>query len=259
LKQPTQFLRERKTAGQKIASLTSYDYPTARILDDCGLDFLLVGDSLGMVVLGYPDTTHVRMEHMLHHTEAVARGAKKTWIVADLPSKSYETPAMAAENAGRLIQAGADAVKVEGGRECQAIIEAILAAGFPLIGHLGMLPQRVVEEGGYRIKGKGETEAASLLEDALTLDRLGVSAIVLELVHPPLAETITCRVAAPTVGIGSGPACDGQILVLHDVIGLFPWFRPRFAKARANVADDITHAAAAFVASVREAKPAPDG
>lgn len=212
-----------------------------------------MGDSLGMVVLGYPDTTQVRMEHMIHHTEAVARGAKKTWIVADLPSKSYATPEMAAANARRLIEAGSDAVKVEGGRECQTIIEAILAAGYPLMGHLGMLPQRVVEEGGYRIKGKGDPEAASLLEDALALDRLGVSAIVLELVHPPLAEAITRQVAAPTVGIGSGPGCDGQILVLHDVIGLFPWFRPRFAQVRADVAGEITHAAAAFVSSVREA------
>jgi len=208
-----------------------------------------------MVVLGYPDTTHVRVEHMVHHTEAVARGARETWIVADLPAKSYATPEMALESSRRLMDAGADAVKMEGGRECLPMIETLRGAGVPLVGHLGMLPQRVIEEGGYRIKGKSDPEASSLIEDARILDEMGVSAIVLELVHPPLAQQITSELAAPTIGIGSGPDCDGQILVLHDVIGLSPWFRPRFARARADVAGSISSAVREFVADIRSHAP----
>ncbi len=234
-----------------MASLTAYDYPTAKLLDEGGLDFLLVGDSLGMVVLGHPDTTSVRMEDMLHHTRAVARGAVQTWIVSDLPAGSYPSPEAAVENSARLIEAGADAVKIEGGRECLRIVQAIRTAGIPVVGHLGMLPQRVREEGGYHIKGRSDLEADNLLADAKALDDAGVSAVVLELVHPPIAEKITQAVKIPTVGIGSGPSCDGQILVLHDVIGLFPWFRPRFAKARADVAAEIQRAASEFVASTR--------
>jgi len=234
-----------------VASLTAYDYPTAKLLDEGGLDFLLVGDSLGMVVLGHPDTTSVRMEDMLHHTRAVARGAVQTWIVSDLPAGSYPSPEAAVENSARLIEAGADAVKIEGGRECLRIVQAIRTAGIPVVGHLGMLPQRVREEGGYHIKGRSDLEADNLLADAKALDDAGVSAVVLELVHPPIAEKITQAVKIPTVGIGSGPSCDGQILVLHDVIGLFPWFRPRFAKARADVAAEIQRAASEFVASTR--------
>jgi 3-methyl-2-oxobutanoate hydroxymethyltransferase len=251
LKKDPDFLINRKRTGTKIASLTAYDYPTAKLLDDCGLDFLLVGDSLGMVVLGHPDTTEVRMDAMLYHTAAVARGALGTSIVSDLPRLSYPTPEAAARNAGLLVAAGADAVKVEGGRECLPSIHAITASGIPLIGHLGMLPQRVREEGGYRIKGRTEAEAVALVEDALALEASGVKAIVLELVHPPLAAKITSTVAVPTVGIGSGPDCDGQILVLHDVIGLCPWFRPRFAKARADVAGEIARAAREFASETR--------
>lgn len=223
----------------------------AKLLDDCGLDFLLVGDSLGMVVLGYPDTTSVRMEDMLHHTRAVARGATKTWIVSDLPAGSYPSPEEAVENSALLIAAGADAVKIEGGRECLKSVLAIRRAGIPVVGHLGMLPQRVREEGGYRIKGRSETEAESLMADAKALDGAGVSGVVLELVHAPLAEKISRSIQIPTIGIGSGPACDGQILVLHDVVGLFPWFRPKFAKARADLASEVSRSAAQFVAEVR--------
>jgi 3-methyl-2-oxobutanoate hydroxymethyltransferase len=155
------------------------------------------------------------------------------------------------ENSLRLIEAGADAVKIEGGRECLRIVLAIRAAGIPVVGHLGMLPQRVREEGGYHIKGRSETEAASLIADALALDEAGVSAVVLELVHPPIAEKISRAVKIPTIGIGSGVSCDGQILVLHDVIGLFPWFRPRFAKARADLASEVTRSVAEFVAATK--------
>lgn len=251
MKKPLNFLIKAKENGRKIASLTAYDYPTAKLLDETDLDFLLVGDSLGMVVLGYPDTTSVRMEDMLHHTRAVARGATKTWIVSDLPAGSYPSPEAAVENSALLIKAGADAVKIEGGRECLRIVLAIRAAGIPVVGHLGMLPQRVREEGGYHIKGRSETEAGSLIADAMALDEAGVSAVVVELVHPPVAEKISQSVRIPTIGIGSGPSCDGQILVLHDVIGLFPWFRPRFAKMRADLASEVTRSAAEFVAATR--------
>jgi len=251
LKKTFNFLVEAKESGRKIACLTAYDYPMAKLLDEVDLDFLLVGDSLGMVVLGYPDTTSVRMEDMLHHTRAVARGATKTWIVSDLPAGSYPSPEAAVENSALLIEAGADAVKIEGGRECLRIVLAIRAAGIPVVGHLGMLPQRVREEGGYHIKGRSETEAGSLIADAMALDEAGVSAVVVELVHPPVAEKISQSVRIPTIGIGSGPSCDGQILVLHDVIGLFPWFRPRFAKMRADLASEVTRSAAEFVATTR--------
>jgi 3-methyl-2-oxobutanoate hydroxymethyltransferase len=245
-------LRASKAAQRRLACLTAYDFPAARLLDDCGLDLLLVGDSLGMVVLGHPDTTRVTMEDMIHHTRAVARGAEKTLIASDLPAGSCATPETAVENARRLREAGADIVKIEGGRECLPMVEAILDTGIPVIGHLGMLPQRVVEEGGYRVKGKSDSEAARILEDALALDAAGVAAIVLELVHAPLASAITSRIACPTIGIGSGNGCDGHILVLHDLIGLFPWFRPKFAKPRADTASSIQQAAHAYCRDVRE-------
>ncbi len=250
MKRKNNFLTTIKQSGQKVTSLTAYDYPTARLLDDVGLDFLLVGDSLGMVVLGHPDTTSVTMEDMLHHTRAVARGAEKTWVVADLPLGSVRTVEAAVRNARRLCEAGADAVKLEGGRECVEAIQAICGEGIPVIGHLGMLPQRVREEGGYHIKGRSEDQAESLLADATALEAAGVSAIVLELVHPPVAKAISQNLRIPTVGIGSGPDCNGQILVLHDVVGLFPWFRPRFAKCRADIASEIRRAASEFVAEI---------
>ncbi|MCX6973900.1 MAG: 3-methyl-2-oxobutanoate hydroxymethyltransferase [Verrucomicrobia bacterium] len=251
MKNPATSLSDAKSNGRRLACLTAYDYPTARLLDDCGLDLILVGDSLGMVVLGYPDTTTVTMADMLHHTRAVARGAQKTFLASDLPAGSCTTPSLALENARLLRDAGADAVKIEGGLECLPMVEAILADGIPVIGHLGMLPQRVIEEGGYHIKGKSSAESERLLRDAHVLEQAGVSAIVLELVHPPLASALTKDLKCPTIGIGSGPDCDGQILVLHDVIGLFPWFRPKFAEPRADIASEIQRAARAFTAATK--------
>ena len=251
MKNPAPSLSDAKAAGHRLACLTAYDYPTARLLDDCGLDLILVGDSLGMVVLGYPDTTKVTMADMLHHTRAVARGVKNTFVASDLPAGSCITPALALENARLLRDAGADAVKIEGGLECLPMVEAILADGIPVIGHLGMLPQRVIEEGGYHIKGKSPSESEPLLRDAHALEQAGVSAIVLELVHPPLASLLTKELQIPTIGIGSGPDCDGQILVLHDVIGLFPWFRPKFAEPRADIAGEIQRAARAFAKATK--------
>lgn len=251
MKTSIQDLISSKGRGRKLACLTAYDYPTARVLDEAGLDIILVGDSLGMVVLGHADTTMVRMEDMLHHTRAVARGVSRACVVSDLPAGSTPSAEAAAENALQLVEAGADAVKIEGGHECVRMVEAIRGAGVPVIGHLGMLPQRVREEGGYRIKGRSAAEADRILSEALALERAGVAAIVLELVHPPLAAAISRSLKIPTIGIGSGPHCDGQILVIHDVAGMFPWFRPPFAKVRADVAGEIRRAAEEFVAETR--------
>ena len=223
-------LPEMKQRGERIPSLTAYDYPTARLLDEAGIPLILVGDSLGMVVLGYSDTTHVSMGEMEHHVRAVARAKPRSLIGADLPARSYETPESAVSNARRLIAAGADAVKAEGGRRILPQVKAIIAAKIPFIGHLGMLPQSIEEEGGYNIKGKTDTERAALMEDAVALADAGVCAIVLELVTPAVAKEITQRIKAPTIGIGSGADCDGQILVLHDLIGMFPWFTPGFVQ-----------------------------
>ena len=236
-----------KRRGEKLAVLTAYDYPTARLLDESGLDILLVGDSLGMVVLGFPDTTHVTMEHMLHHTAAVARGTQRALIVADLPFASYDTPDQALANARRLIAAGAHAVKLEGGVTHAARIAALTAAGIPVMAHLGMLPQSIREEGGYKLKGKTPEAADALLADALAIEKAGAFAVVLELGKADVAQRVSAALSIPTIGIGSGPACDGQVLVTHDLIGLFPWFTPKFARQHAQVAAAIRTAATAFL------------
>ena len=221
-----------KREGRKVPALTAYDYPMARLLDEAGVPVLLVGDSLGMVVLGYPDTTHVTMEEMEHHVRAVARAKPSAMVVADLPFRSYDDPGAAVANARRLIQAGAEGVKAEGGREIRAQIEAITREGIPFMGHLGMLPQHVLEEGGYRIKGRDAAQREALLEGARILEAAGAFAIVLELITPPVAQEISSAVQIPTVGIGSGPNCDGQILVTPDLVGTFPWFTPKFVRKR---------------------------
>lgn len=252
----SQRLRNQKKIGQKLVTLTAYDYPMARLLDGLSLDFLLVGDSLGMVILGHPDTTSVTMADMEHHTAAVARGVTQTPAVADLPIHSIDSPEEAVRNARRLIAVGANAVKTEGGRESLPAIQAILDDGIPVVGHLGMLPQRVKDEGGYRVKGRTPAEAESLHADAQALDAAGVAAIVLELVSPPLAREISQSLTAPTIGIGSGPDCDGQILVTHDLLGLFPWFTPGFVQPKVRLADEIEKAVAEYVSDTR--KPASD-
>jgi 3-methyl-2-oxobutanoate hydroxymethyltransferase len=227
---------------ERFAALTSYDYPMTRMLDETGVPLLLVGDSLGMVVLGYPDTTHVTMEEMIHHTRACARAEPRALLVSDLPYHSYDTPEQAVANALKLIDSGAEAVKAEGGREILDQVRAIIAAGIPFLGHLGMLPQHVLEEGGYHIKGRKEEEHVRLLDDADVLSSAGAFAIVLELVAPPVAAEITSRVPIPTIGIGSGPACDGQILVTHDLVGMFPWFTPGFVKSKLQSASQMQSA-----------------
>jgi len=240
-------LTERKIQGSPLAVLTAYDYPTARLLDEAGVDLLLVGDSLGMVVLGLPDTTGVTMEMMLHHTAAVRRAVKRAPVIADLPSRSYETPEQALANAQRLVAVGADAVKLEGGVGFIPQIKAIIDAGIPFIGHIGMLPQSVKEEGGYKKKGKTPAQAEQLIADAIALDEAGALAIVLESMVPEVAAEITRRIKASTIGIGAGRQTDGQVLVTPDLIGSFPWFRPPFAKARADVAGETLRAVREYV------------
>jgi 3-methyl-2-oxobutanoate hydroxymethyltransferase len=246
-------IRSMKASGQRIAALTAYDYPMAKLLDEAGIPFILVGDSLGMVVLGYPDTTHVTMADMEHHTRAAARAKTNGLMGADLPYKSYETVTDAVANAKRLVAAGAEFVKLEGGREMLPQIRAIIVAGIPVCGHLGMLPQSVVKEGGYRIKGKKESEHQALIEDAKLLAEAGVFAIVLELVTPPVAEEMSGSIPIPTICIGSGGGCNGQILVSYDLVGLFPWFRPKFVKPLADCAAEIKSAVRQWKKSVEEA------
>jgi 3-methyl-2-oxobutanoate hydroxymethyltransferase len=239
-------IRAMKSCGEKIAALTAYDYPMAKLLDECGVPLLLVGDSLGMVVLGYPDTTHVTMAEMEHHVRAAARAKTNALLGGDLPYHSYETVETAVADAKRLVAAGAEYVKAEGGREILPQVKAIIAAGIPFCGHLGMLPQHVLEEGGYHIKGKKEEEHQRLLEDARLLADAGAFAIVLELVTPPVAKEISQSISIPTIGIGSGPDCDGQILVTPDLTGSFPWFTPRFVKPKVNCAGEIKSAVTAW-------------
>jgi 3-methyl-2-oxobutanoate hydroxymethyltransferase len=232
-------IRAMKARGEKIAALTAYDFPTAKLLDEAGIPFLLVGDSLGMVVLGYADTTFVTMAEMEHHVRAAARAKPRALLGADLPFQSYQNATEALQSARRLVDAGAEAVKAEGGRSILPQVRAIVADGIPFLGHLGMLPQSVREEGGYRIKGKSDTEREALLADAAALEQAGAFAVVLELVTPPVAKAISQAVAIPTIGIGSGPDCDGQILVTHDLLGMFPWFTPKFVRPKLDVADQI--------------------
>jgi 3-methyl-2-oxobutanoate hydroxymethyltransferase len=242
-----QDFRERKRRGERITALTAYDYPTARLLDESGIDLILVGDSLGMVVLGYEDTTSVTLAEMVHHTRAAARGVKRALLVGDLPIHTYNDPAQAVASARALVEAGAQAVKLEGGVSHVPQIEAIIAAGIPVMGHIGMLPQSVREEGGYKVKGRTPAEADTLLADARAVEKAGVFSVVLEIVAKETARQITAALEIPTIGIGSGSDCDGQILVTHDLIGLFPWFTPKFVSPEARVADEIRRAAQAFI------------
>jgi len=247
---PAAFARK-KSEGHKFATLTAYDYPLGRMLDELGLDFILVGDSLGMVVLGHPDTTLVTLDDMLHHTRAVTRGVKQTLVVSDLPAHSAETPEQAVASAKQLIAAGAGAVKHEGGIEAIPVVKALRAEGIDVLGHIGMLPQRVREEGGYRIKGKTPQQAEQLIEDACALSEAGVFGMVLELVSPPIAEQISHRIPVPTIGIGSGQGCDGQILVTYDLLGMFPWFKPKFVQPKLDLAGQIQGAVREFIVEAR--------
>jgi 3-methyl-2-oxobutanoate hydroxymethyltransferase len=248
-------IRQMKGRGERVPALTAYDFPMAKLLDEAGIPLLLVGDSLGMVVLGYPDTTQVTMADMEHHVRAVSRARPRALLVADLPYRCYETPPGAVENARRLISAGAEAVKAEGGREILPQVQAIIDAGIPFLGHLGMLPQHVLEEGGYHIKGREESEHQALLADAEALQRAGAFALVLELVAKPAAKEITSRLAIPTIGIGSGPDCDGQILVTPDLLGMLPWYGLKHVKPKLNAAEQIQNVVRAWTEGVKSGRP----
>jgi 3-methyl-2-oxobutanoate hydroxymethyltransferase len=232
----TQLLKK-KQAGQKITVLTCYDYPTAKIMDQAGIDIVLVGDTLAMVVLGYESTLPVTMAEMLHHVKAVKRGIKNALLVADMPYLSYQIkPSEAVRNAGRFLkEGGAAAVKIEGGREMVKTVKAMLAADIPVMGHIGLTPQAVHKMGGYKVQGREITQAERLKEDALLLQEAGVFSIVLEGLPAQLAKEITASLAVPTISCGAGKFCDGQVLVTHDMLGLFPDFTPKFVKKYAAV------------------------
>ena len=245
-------LRRKKERGEAISMLTAYDYPTAVAIDAAGIDTLLVGDSLGMVVLGYATTLPVTMDEMIHHCRAVARGAEYTFCIGDMPFLSYQVSTQeAVRNAGRFLQEGGmDAVKLEGGRERLEALEAIIGAGIPVMGHLGLTPQSVHQLGGFRAQGKTAEAAKLLLEDALALEQAGCFGLVLESIPSELGRLVSEKLSIPTIGIGAGPHCDGQVLVTHDLLGLFDRFTPRFVKQYAQIHAEMARAFAEYKAAV---------
>ncbi len=247
-------IAEMKERGEKIPMITAYDYTTAALADAAGIPVVLVGDSLGMVVLGHESTIPVTMEDMIHHTKMVARGNKNSLIVADLPFMSYQVePAEALRNAARLLQeGGAHTVKLEGGENIAATVRRIVDCDIPVMGHVGVTPQSVNAFGGYRVRGRSVDQARRIVRDALALEEAGAYAVVLELVPAPLAARITARLSIPTIGIGAGPGCDGQVQVLHDMLGLFTDFVPRHAKQYANLGQTIREAFDQYAQEVRD-------
>lgn len=244
-------LKARKQRGEKIAVLTAYDATLARLLERAGIDVLLVGDSVGMAVLGHDSTIPVTLDAMVHHTAAVARGTTTALVIADMPFLTYQaTAAEAVRNAGKLIQAGAAAVKIEGGRPVQKVVRRLVDAGIPVMGHLGVLPQSVHQLGGYRRRGASAGEADAIVRDAHALEEAGAFALVLESIPPELARSVTAALRIPTIGIGAGPACDGQVLVSYDMLGL-PDESPPFAKTYATLAATIELAAKTYAEDVR--------
>jgi 3-methyl-2-oxobutanoate hydroxymethyltransferase len=244
----THTLREKKERREIITMLTAYDYPTAAAVDRAGVDSILVGDSLGMVVLGYENTLPVTMEEMLHHCRAVSRGAERCLLIGDMPFMSYQASASeAVRNAGRFLQeAGMDAVKLEGGQERVETIRAIVRAGIPVLGHLGLTPQSIHQLGGFKVQGRSALAGKTLLEDALALEEAGCFGIVLESIPDRLAGYISGKLDIPVIGIGAGPSCDGQVLVLHDVLGLYSRFTPRFTKQYTHLIEEIDQALQEF-------------
>jgi len=249
-------LRAMKQRGEKIAMLTAYDYPTARLLDEAGVPIILVGDSLGMVVLGYSSTLPVTMADMLHHVAAVVRGTQRTHVVADMPFMSYQaSPEDALRNAGRFLQeAGAQSVKVEGGVGVAETVRRLVEAGIPVMGHIGLTPQSLNQFGGYKIQGKTPAAAVKLLNDAVALEQAGAYAVVLETIPAPLGKLVSERLSIPTIGIGAGPYCDGQVQVLHDMLGLHPDFVPKHAKQYAHLAEEIGRAVREYLTEVQEGR-----
>jgi len=247
-------LRSVREIGRKIVMLTAYDYPTARILDAAGIDVLLVGDSLGNAVLGYESTLPVTMEEMLHHTRAVARAARRALVVGDMPYMSFQTGRRdAIRNAGRFLkEGGAAAVKIEGGRKRAGLVRALLDAEIPVMGHIGLTPQSLHLMGGYRVQGKKPEQARALIDDAVALEAAGAFSLVLEGVPETVGRAVTGAVGIPTIGIGAGRFCDGQVLVFHDLVGLGEGAPPRFVRRYANVGEQIAAAARRFIGDVRD-------
>ena len=244
-------IQRMKEAGKRIPMLTAYDYTTAQTVDAAGIPLILVGDSLGMVVLGYPTTVPVTLDDMVHHTKAVVRGAQRALVIGDMPFLTYTTPEQALQTAGRLLQeAGCQAVKLEGGAAIAPTVARLVAAGIPVMGHLGFTPQSV-NVLGYRVQGRSLDGARQLLADALALEAAGAFAIVLELVPAQLAQAVTDRLHVPTIGIGAGAGCDGQVQVIHDLLGLYTDFVPKHAKRYRALADEIRAAAGEYAAEVR--------
>lgn len=246
-------IQKAKEDGEKITMLTAYDYSMAKLIDEAGINMILVGDSLGMVMLGYEDTLSVTMEDMIHHTAAVARGAKNALIVADMPFMSYQTSVYdAVVNAGRLMKEGrAQAVKLEGGREVAEHVQAITRAAIPVIGHLGLTPQSLNAFGGFKVQGKSEAAAKKLLEDAFLLEEAGAAAIVLECVPAKLAALISQKLRIPTIGIGAGADCDGQVLVYQDMLAMFSDFKPKFVKHFGEIGEQMKQAFAQYSEEVK--------
>lgn len=243
-----------KNMNEKLTMLTAYDYSTAKLMDDAGINGILVGDSLGMVCLGYDDTLSVTMEDIIHHTKAVARGVKNSLVVADMPFMSYQTSVYdAVVNAGRLIKEGkANAVKLEGGLEVCDKIEAIVKASIPVMGHIGLTPQSVNAIGGFKVQGKNEEAARKLINDAIAVEKAGAFSIVLEGVPSKLADIITDKVSIPTIGIGAGARCDGQILVYQDMLGMFDDFTPKFVKKYECLGDKMKEAFKNYIDEVKD-------
>lgn len=246
-------MEKMKAAGEKITMLTAYDYPTARLLDHAGVDMLLVGDSVGTVVAGYDNTLPVTMEQMIYHTAAVMRGASQALVVADMPFLSYQVcPEETIKNAGRLLkEGGAQAVKLEGGENMADMIASLTQVDIPVVGHIGLTPQSIHRMGGYRVQGRQQEQARQLLEDAKTVADAGAFAVVLEGIPAPLAQEITAAVPIPTIGIGAGPECDGQVLVIHDILGMCDKHTPKFVKRYAEVGDMVTQAAQDYILEVK--------
>lgn len=245
-----------KRRGEKITCLTAYDYSMARILDEAGIDIILVGDSVASVVQGRPNTLPVTVDEILYHTQAVVRGRRRALVVADMPFLSYQLgPEQALANAGRFLkEAGAEAVKLEGGTAVEGTIAALVRAGIPVMGHVGLTPQSIHQFGGYKVQGKDPGRREAVLEDALAVERAGAFAIVLEGMPMGLAREVTGRLAIPTIGIGAGAGCDGQVLVVHDMLGLFDDFTPKFVKRYANLRQSVTEAVKNFISDVRESR-----
>jgi len=241
-------LQHKKREGKKITMLTAYDYPVARLVDEAGIDMVLVGDSLGMVVLGYDSTVPVTMDEMIHHTKAVRRGTKYAFLIGDMPFMSYQiSKEEAIRNAGRFMkEAGCDAVKLEGGYESAEATEAIVGAGIPVLGHLGLTPQTISKLGGFKVQGKDADAAKRILDQALLLQKIGCFGLVLECVPDALAKFVTRELAIPTIGIGAGPGCDGQVLVTNDMVGLFDRFVPKFVKQYTKLSSSILEAIKAY-------------